>query len=255
MTSRMVRRTRMAGFGARVPVCLVLLLAGLAVPADEARADSNECRRVPALSEGPAPTLGRITAAGRTAFLKDGLAQDGCPEAGAACRERAYLVAGDGVILTDRRGSHVCATYPGARDGADRTGWLPAAAVADEPAGALTPEGWSGTWTKAEAEIRLAAGVKPGTVAVKGDATWGMGDPERMRRGGVHTGEIEGEVTPAGDAARFAMGEGGSVPVETADAYTCKVWLRRLGPWLVVDDNLACGGANVTFRGVYRRRP
>lgn len=51
------------------------------------------------------------------------------------------------------------------------------------------------------------------------------------------------------------MSETGAVPVEAGNATDCKVWLRRLGPWLVVDDNLACGGMNVTFRGVYRRQP
>lgn len=45
------------------------------------------------------------------------------------------------------------------------------------------------------------------------------------------------------------------LPVQKGGAYDCTVGLRRLGPWLVVDDNLACGGMNVTFRGVYRRRP
>lgn len=242
-------RRRAAG-----PHVRLLLLAVLLTPA-AARSEPNECRRVPVLSEGPAPTLGRIAATGRTAFLADGLARDGCPEAGEACRERAYLVAGDVVILSGRRGPHVCATYSGARDGTDRTGWLPAQSLAEEPTDAPALASWFGTWTRAEARIRLEPATTPGTVAVRGDATWGADDPERMRRGGVHTGEIEGTATPADGAARFAMGEDASVPVETADAFACKVWLRRLGPWLLVDDNLACGGANVTFRGVYRRRP
>ena len=43
--------------------------------------------------------------------------------------------------------------------------------------------------------------------------------------------------------------------LETGDASDCKVWLRRVGPWLIVDDNLACGGLNVSFRGLYRRQP
>ncbi|WP_298952168.1 hypothetical protein [uncultured Methylobacterium sp.] len=233
-----------------------LLLALLAGPAgaqeNEAR---NECRRTPALSTGPALAYGRIAATGRTAFVKDGLARAGCPGPDPACRERAYLVPGDGVILGERRGAWICATYRGDRDDMGRTGWVSAEAVAVETSSAVSVEGWLGTWTRAEAQIRVTPGGRPGTVSVDGGATWGGGDPDRAARGGIHTGEIAGTVAPKGDAASFAMGESETLPVERGDPADCKVWLRRLGPWLVVDDNLACGGVNVTFRGVYRRRP
>ncbi|AWN50083.1 hypothetical protein DK419_15795 [Methylobacterium terrae] len=221
-----------------------------------ARAEENECRRAPSLSAGPVLAPGRVSAPGRTAFVKDGLARAGCPDPGPACRERAYLVTGDAVILGERRGAFVCASYRGAKDeDVGRTGWIPAEAVAVEPAPPVAVEGWLGTWKQAEAQIRVTPGDKPGTLAVAGDATWGGGDPDRVRRGGIHTGEMSGTVVPVGDAASFAMGENGTLPVQTGGESDCKVWLRRLGPWLVVDDNLACGGMNVTFRGVYRRTP
>ena len=221
----------------------------------QAAGPENECRRTPSLSAGPTLTLGRITAPGRTAFVKDGLARRGCPDPGEACRERAYLVTGDGLILGERRDAYVCATYRAEADGMGRTGWLPADAVAVEPPAPVAPEGWLGTWTQAEARIQVSPGQEPGTLTVSGGATWGAGDADRVARGGIHTGEIEGIVTPQGDSASFGMGEDGSLPIERADAADCQVRLRRLGPWLVVDDNLACGGLNVTFRGVYRRGP
>ena len=237
-------------------ILTVLLVANGTVRAqDRIPPATNECRRTPSLSEGPTLGFGRVVAAGRTSFVKDGLAQKGCPDATAECRERAYLVAGDSVILGERVGGYLCATYRGAKGDLARTGWLPAEAVAAEPPAPVAPDDWLGTWTQAEGRIQVKRGDKPGTLAVTGDATWGAGDPERVKRGGVNLGEISGTVTPAGDGASFAMGENGTLPVAKGGADDCKVWLRRLGPWLVVDDNLACGGMNVTFRGVYRREP
>jgi hypothetical protein len=29
--------------------------------------------------------------------------------------------------------------------------------------------------------------------------------------------------------------------------------MQRIGPWLLLEDNGACGGAGVTFTGLYRR--
>lgn len=243
--------------GSRGLVLVALLAAtGAAAEAqDRPSPTKNECRRTPSLSEGPALGFGRIVAAGRTAFIKDGLAQNGCPDASAECRERAYLVAGDAVILGERRGGYVCASYRGAKGDLARTGWIPADAVTTEPPPPVAPGDWLGTWSQAEGQIRIKPGDKPGTLSVTGDATWGLGDPERVKRGGVNMGEISGTVTPAGDGASFAMGEKDTLPVTKGGEYDCKVWLRRLGPWLVVEDNLACGGMNVTFRGVYRREP
>ncbi|MEH3143809.1 MAG: hypothetical protein PGN34_00250 [Methylobacterium frigidaeris] len=230
-----------------------LMLALLAVSVQAGRAEENECRRPPRLSEGAPPTFGRVVAAERTAFVRDGLAQPGCPEAGARCRERAYLVQGDPVLLGERRGAYLCVSYPSARSGLERTGWLPAAAVAADPSAPEPASGWFGTWKRAEAWIGITAGKAAGALAIAGSATWGAGDPDRVRRGGIHTGEIEAEAAPAAGALSFAMGESATLPVEKGDADDCKVWMRRVGPWLVVDDNLRCGGVNVSFRGVYGR--
>ncbi|KQQ14821.1 hypothetical protein ASF53_08215 [Methylobacterium sp. Leaf123] len=226
---------------------------GTAWAQDREASAKNECRRTPSLSEGPALGFGRITATGRTAFVKDGLEKRGCPDASAECRERAYLVTGDPVILGERRGGYLCASYRGAKGDLARTGWIPADAVAAEPPAPVTLDDWLGIWTQAEGRIQVKRGNKPGTLSIAGDATWGAGSPEQVARGSVHLGEMSGTVTPKGDSASFAMGDKGTLPVEKGDETTCKVWLRRFGPWLVVEDNLACGGLNVSFRGVYRR--
>jgi hypothetical protein len=213
----------------------------------------NLCRQAPRLSEGAACGPGRIVGAGRVRFVRDGLARKGCPGADPACAARGYLVPGDRVVLGERRKGYVCATFPQMKTGLDTTGWLPEAAVAPELASPVTREAWLGVWRRVEARIAIEAGAEPGTVAIDGSATWGAGDPERAQRGSVHLGEIGGTVAPADGALSFAMGEKGTLPLAKGGEFDCKVWMRRVGPWLVVDDNLACGGLNVSFRGVYRR--
>ena len=52
------------------------------------------------------------------------------------------------------------------------------------------------------------------------------------------------------------MGADGAtlLPVETGrQGGECKVWMRRLGPYLVASDNLSCGGMNISFTGVYTK--
>src|SRR5262249_40449274 len=96
---------------------------------------------------------------------------------------------------------------------------------------------------------------KAGALRIEGDATFGAKDPARVRRGAVNMGSIEGEVTPAGDRLSFAMGDGATLPVDKGDEFGCKGGMRRGGPWLIVNDNNNCGGFNVTFGGLYTRRP
>jgi hypothetical protein len=76
-----------------------------------------------------------------------------------------------------------------------------------------------------------------------------------VKRGTVNTGEISAAVMPAGDRLSFAMGAGDTLPVDKGGESDCKVWMQRVGPWLIVNDNSNCGGFNVSFRGFYTRKP
>jgi hypothetical protein len=157
------------------------------------------------------------------------------------------------LIVSRRRDAFVCATYVNAK-GIERSGWLPADAVAYDNEKTIASADWLGRWIRDEADISVKAG-KAGALLIKGDATYGAGDPDRVKRGAVNTGTIEGEVTPAGDSLSFAMSGDATLPVDKGGEYDCQVWMRRFGSWLIVDDNSHCGGLNVTFSGVYRRKP
>jgi hypothetical protein len=39
------------------------------------------------------------------------------------------------------------------------------------------------------------------------------------------------------------------------DEFDCSLAMHLAGKFLVVGDNLHCGGANVSFSGVYQKRP
>ncbi len=59
-------------------------------------------------------------------------------------------------------------------------------------------------------------------------------------------GAFKPHVTPQGNTSTFEddgsnYGSG------------CKVLIQRIGPWLLIEDDGGCGGAAVTFTGLYRR--
>lgn len=168
---------------------------------------------------------------------------------------RAYVVAGDWLVASDIRGGHTRVTFVGA-SGRPSEGWIETATLTRV---ALPPPrlaAWQGQWQGWDASIA----IRPGSgskLRLEGEATWGGHDPERVARGGIHIGDFLAELAPAGDRIAFSVGdESATRPIDDApeEKYRCRVRLRLLGPYLLAEDNNACGGANVTFTGIYRRR-
>lgn len=168
---------------------------------------------------------------------------------------RAYVVAGDVLVASEVRGNFTSVTFV-TPNGRTRSGWLESAGLIRIAEG----KNWQGVWKAWESEIKLVPGRIRGTLHVEGSATWGGHDPERVARGGVHVGEFGVDVRANGDRIAFSVDESagaGALAPPFGDApeerYRCRVQLRLLGPYLLAHDNNACGGANVTFTGVYRR--
>lgn len=200
-------------------------------------------------------TLGRVNnQSPRVHFLETSILKPGCPNRGAACRSKAYLVPGDEVVIIGTKGDFVCASYVGRR-GQVRDGWLPRSTISiaqDLPP--IETKDWIGRWQSgSEQTIEIQQAGKPGMVAMKGDATWGASDPGRVKRGAVNIGTLEAETKTEGASLSFGMGEDGTLSFEEADEVDCKVQMQRLGPYLLVKDNRMCGGMNVTFTAVYGR--
>jgi hypothetical protein len=244
--------------GRRKMKAAALVLLGVA-SAGPAFAESTGCfhfgYELKNLEADGAVSLGRINdLSPRVNFVKREVFQTGCPNTSEACKDKAYLVPGNEVIISGGSGDFVCASYVGLR-GAVTDGWLPRSAVSlarEEPI--LVPGGWTGTWRSGpEQTIVIEAGGQ-GRLKIKGDASWGASDPERVKRGAINIGSLEGEAAADGRNLSFGMGENGTLPFDKADEYDCRVQMRRLGSYLLVKDNNMCGGHNVTFTGIYRRR-
>lgn len=183
-------------------------------------------------------------------FVRGAHASPACPSLSDACRDRPFLMAGDVVLTTERHGEFVCADYVNAK-AIETIGWLPQAALEPLPLSPVPSAGWLGAWSRIEARIT----IKPapgGALAIEGTAVWGSHDRGRVARGAVHNGEIAATVKPAGDVVFFS-----DEPAPSFDKVpenVCAVRMRRIGPYLVVEDNRSCGGMNVSFSGIYVRR-
>lgn len=161
---------------------------------------------------------------------------EGCPGPGAKCRQKAYVIPGDALVVSRAFGDYVCAWFQPAR-GYETVGWLRADQLELSGRDANPPAArWLGEWVLHENGFTIGRGAKAGELRVEGQASWYGVNP-----GNVHVGEVNASAAPAGDTLAL-------------EDDTCKLTLRLVGDFLVADDNGECGGVNVTFDGVYRRK-
>jgi hypothetical protein len=235
-------------------ICWTLLVAGFAAPIGQALAQDGFCGGAMVFGDANDIALATITDAAPRTHLVAGKtpARSGCPSAEAACRLKAYLVPGDQVLIAAGSGNFRCATFRSVK-GSETSGFLPARALTETSPATPALADWTGKWVR-EHEATLTISTKDDGLAVKGDASWGAGDPERVRRGSVNVGEIDGSGRPKGNLLALGEDYDGSVPPSATERDECRVRLRLFGRYLAVDDNGGCGGANVSFTGVYTRR-
>jgi hypothetical protein len=227
--------------------------------------EDPDCRGIPIISIYNL-TVGHISPeATRVHFVKDGYTQHGCPDQTPACADKAYLVPGDRLIIIKRRDAFICAIYLNTKT-TPRIGWLPADAVAYDMAKPIALTDWVGKWSwkgfppglsgpvaqerYSEADIDISVDAKARTLSITGSAAL-----YRLK----HEGQMGGEVMPTGGRLSFATRDGPDeftiLPVDEGKKYDCQIWMQRLGRWLIVNDNMNCGGLYVTFSGIYTRKP
>jgi hypothetical protein len=167
--------------------------------------------------------------------------------------EAAYVVPGNLVIVTaQQQNNDLCASYT-SQTFTMTSGWLPKDAL--EP---VTPKpdrsSWIGDWRLGdEQEIRIGAAGRD-RLTIEGYASFGGDDPERAENGGVHTGTIEGRLQMQSEGRITFSPDDDGQPIAAAslaDTDRCVVTLWQMPPYLIVADNLMCGGQNVTFTGIY----
>lgn len=165
--------------------------------------------------------------------------EDDCPTS-ESCREKSYVVSGDKVVVARNLKGFACSWYISAK-GTSTTGWIKSSMLELTEADQKPKlSAWLGEWKYADNSISLTQNKLPGTLNVTGEAFWkGLGD-------NIHIGELDGLSEPKGNLLKF--GE------NATDEYACKATIHLVGSFLVVADNMYCGGANVTFTGVYRKK-
>lgn len=176
-------------------------------------------------------------------FVEDNSIVEGCPNDSVKCQQKGFLIAGDSVLTGNTQGAYVCAGYV-TSGGIGKNAWLPVDALKPAPSEQQRAEDWAGKWTLDGNDIVITP--KDSGFRVQGDAEWKDGD-------NVHTGELDGVVKPDNAVLAFAMGDGKTLSFKDGDEFTCRASMVRRGPYLLVEDNDQCGGANVTFTGFYRR--
>lgn len=221
------------------------LFASLAHAAPDAAPD---CRNGLFPEEGVSYALGKISGADKVYLIEDSVfcAKDKtpcpvCPSADAACRSGSFVLPGDLVVAGRSHGGYRCVFYRDQKNVGGSAGYVPEDRVSLSPAASVSLKDWLGDWRVGDDYIRLRA--KGDALSAQGEAFWPSANPSpRDAPGGPHTGGMSGITTPKGNQATF---------VDSLDI--CRVDATLLPPFLLARDNGVCGGANVSFRGVYLR--
>lgn len=192
-----------------------------------------------------------VTAKSRVNFVKspydDDFKAETCPSATDECKKKSYLVVGDLVLTGAARGEFTCVSYhsPMSTRRDWTTGWVPSSVLTPvAPMRSPHVSDWAGRWRQGQHY------VGGGLVEIKRE---GVG--KLHVDGGIllptardfHNGAFEARVAPQGDTLTFED-NGSNYGSE------CKVRMQRIDRWLLVEDNGGCGGAGVTFTGLYRRK-
>ncbi|HEX4534155.1 MAG TPA: hypothetical protein VH000_07980 [Rhizomicrobium sp.] len=219
-----------------------LALAGLFVASAANAADKLDCNGIGYEAGMGNLALGAITG-GKTYFVANQSDKPKCPSTDASCKRRGYGLAGDQVVVDTDGGTkgYVCVAFIGAK-GVESDGWMPQANVKITPA----VVNWVGTWkrdTTSEIDITKKSAT---TAEVSGTATYG--EEERQ-----HDGEIDAVIDSRASFQSFATSGDNQIAFSKAGQDDCAVEMRQLGNYLYVNDNENCGGANVTFSGLYAK--
>lgn len=163
--------------------------------------------------------------------------REDCPK-NKNCRLKSYVVPKDEVIVSRKFGNFACVWFQ-PKKGSETVGWISLQNLEFRNLLQSFNE-IIGNWKFYDNDIKIVKTAKPSVYKVTGNAFWkGFGD-------NIHIGELDGEAKFTERTLKYGA--------EETDEYACKVTMYLVGKYLIVSDNLNCGGANVTFSGVYRRK-
>jgi hypothetical protein len=162
--------------------------------------------------------------------------REDCPGA-PDCRLKSYVIPNDEVIVSRTYGKFSCSWYQ-PRKGSETVGWVETDKLElFETSETPGQKAWLGKWSYNSNSIAISNSRTPGLFNIKGSAVWkGLGD-------NINIGGLNHQAKPAKNRLKFGK--------EDSEKYGCQVRMYLAGRFLIVSDNLQCGGANVSFSGVY----
>ena len=219
-------------------VLFAILLAASPTLAQSAEVD-NWCRAGFFTRESNDFRIGIVTGKRRNPVYFYSDLEEDCP-GDESCKTKAYVVPGDRVVVSRAYKDFGCAWFAPVT-GMPTVGWIKLESLRFADTTSTAPlSAWLGAWHYAENSIQFTNNKLAGFLNVTGDALWrGVG-------GNAHVGELDERVEPRNNLIKVGEHE--------TDEHACKVQMLLLGEFLVVADNMRCGGANVTFSGVYRKK-
>jgi hypothetical protein len=157
--------------------------------------------------------------------------------------EDLFVVDGDRLVTGGVEGQSIYVWYRGR--GESMRGWLPAAHVKSLPLDpSPTLEKWEGTWTVGDVgKIVIAMDPTTHQLTITANAKW---YGAQLEDGGqvVHYGDVHGEALPEGNRLIVRGGD---------DPGDCVLEVELVDEFLAAEDNMHCGGMNVSFTDVYTR--
>lgn len=228
-------------------------LLGLAVVCGSkpARAADDYCRDIAGEEDIALATVGgghRVNfVSGKTDRRRE------CPSDRPSCRLKSYVVPRDAVLVGGSIGGFRCVTVRSAK-GTVTSGFLPKAVLVEAPPTTPRLGDWTGEWVR-DREASITIEARDDALSVRGASAYGELDPKKVEEGQVYYGGFDKVARPRGNLLIAGADYDGSKRPAEVDADYCLVRLRLFARYLAVDDNNLCGGDNVTFTGVYSRRP
>lgn len=218
----------------------VLLLFSISVFAQLDGDPENWCRNGLFPRENVDYMLGKIKGKkGEKIYFYSDFEED-CPN-NKNCRLKSYVIPNDEVIISRKFGNFACAWFQ-PKKGSETVGWIPLGKLdfisSAQSAGKAA---WTGKWKFYDSDINIAATGKTDVYKITGNAFW-----HGLNKDNIHIGDLDGEAKLAETILKY--GE------DDADEYACKVTMRLLDRFMIVSDNNNCGGVNVSFSGVYRKK-
>ncbi len=166
----------------------------------------------------------------------------------------SYVLKGNKVVVRQRDGDAVCATYQG-KDGTGNSGWIKSADLADSPKEDLGLKPWLGKWASSELNyLVFKKSAKPDWLSVEGVAS-GYAAGQARSDEPMYAGGFEGVAPLVEGTLGFTRTDGHQFQPydeKARDRSICAVHFHILSPrYLMAEDSNNCGGAHISFSHLY----